>query len=103
MDTGSWRGGSGRGGRGRNDREDQYGRSGNTWQPRDRVDDPAMPRAPQLADKLKGEALYGVNPVIGALQAMRRECHTLYIQEGQSALTSFYQPCHKPHPRILSS
>ena len=45
-----------------------------------------MPRAPQLADKLQGEALYGVNPVLGALQALRRDCHTLYIQEGQLLL-----------------
>lgn len=69
-----------------NDREGQYGRPGNAWQPRDRSDEPSAPRAPQLADKLQGEALYGVNPVLGALQAMRRGCHTLYVQEGQCAL-----------------
>ena len=43
-----------------------------------------MPKAPQLADKLQGEALYGVNPVLGALQAKRREHHTLYVQECES-------------------
>ena len=87
--AGSWQGGPARGGRGprlrENDRDGQYGRPGNAWQPRSRTDDPGVPRAPQLADKLQGEALYGVNPVLGALQAMRRDCTTLYVQEGQSA------------------
>ena len=69
----------------KDDREGQYGRPGNAWQPRGRSDESAVPRAPQLADKFQGEALYGVNPVLGALQAMRRDCHTLYIQEGQCA------------------
>ena len=73
-----------------NDRYGQYGRPGNAWQPGGRTDDPSVPRAPQLADKLQGEALYGVNPVLGALQAMRRDCTTLYVQEGQSA------PIHPP-------
>jgi hypothetical protein len=35
-----------------------------------------------LRDQLKGEALYGINPVLGALEALRREVHTLYVQEG---------------------
>ncbi|EIE24249.1 SpoU rRNA methylase family protein [Coccomyxa subellipsoidea C-169] len=34
-----------------------------------------------LRDGLQGEAVYGVNPVLGALQAMRREVHVLYVQE----------------------
>lgn len=61
------------------DREGQYGQPrGHPWEAS------AVPKAPQLADKLQGEALYGVNPVLGALQAKRRECHTLYVQECES-------------------
>ena len=41
------------------------------------------PKAPQLRDQLQGEALYGVNPVLGALEALRREVHALYVQEGE--------------------
>ena len=36
---------------------------------------PEGPKAPQLRDQLQGEALYGVNPVLGALEALRREVH----------------------------
>ena len=79
MHVGSWQEGSVRGGRGG---PGQYRQPGSTWQGRDRLDEQAAPRAPQLADKLRGEALYGVNPVLGALKAWRRECHTLYVQEG---------------------
>ena len=100
MCTGSWQGGS-RGGRGRSargdDREGQYGRSGQAWQPRGRPDEPALPRAPQLADKLQGEALYGVNPVLGALQALRRDCHTLYVQEGQQLLGTQLMLSYSPY------
>ena len=61
------------------DREGQYGQPKRPpWEVS------AVPRAPQLADKLQGEVLYGVNPVLGALQAKRRECHTLYVQECES-------------------
>jgi hypothetical protein len=34
-----------------------------------------------LRDALQGEAVYGVNPVLGALQALRREVYVLYVQE----------------------
>ena len=81
LHVGSWQQGSVREGRGG---PGQYRLPGSTWQGRDRPDEQA-PRAPQLADKLRGEALYGVNPVLGALKAWRRECHTLYVQEGWSS------------------
>ena len=77
--AGSWQGGSARGGRGG---PGQHRQPGSAWQGRGRLDEQGAPRAPQLADKLRGEALYGVNPVLGALKAWRRDCHTLYVQEG---------------------
>lgn len=86
-ERGSTRGG--RGGASWNDRTGQYGERGRAWQPRG---DPDAPRLPQLADKIVGEVLYGVNPVLGALQAMRRDCHTLYVQEGQSSCYACESP-----------
>ena len=80
LHIGSWQGGSARGGRAG---PGQYRQPGSTWQGRGSADE--QPRVPQLADKLQGEALYGVNPVLGALKAWRRECHTLYVQEGWSS------------------
>ena len=52
---------------------------------------PEGAKSMQLKDLLKGEALYGVNPVLGALEAMRREVYTLYVQEG--APCSFTLAC----------
>jgi len=42
--------------------------------------------AGRLFDALQGEALYGVNPVLGALEAGRRRVHVLYVQDGACAL-----------------
>jgi hypothetical protein len=41
----------------------------------------------QLRDQVTGEALYGINPVLGALQALRRDVHVLYVQEGEDSLS----------------
>ena len=38
--------------------------------------------AGRLFGALRGEALYGVNPVVGALEAGRRRVFTLYVQDG---------------------
>ncbi|KAK9842489.1 hypothetical protein WJX81_002376 [Elliptochloris bilobata] len=38
--------------------------------------------AGRLFEELRGEALYGVNPVLGALKAGRRKVHVLYVQDG---------------------
>lgn len=69
---------------GRERREGREGREGGQrWAPRDGPSasgsSPGSGRT--LRDVLQGEALYGVNPVLGALQALRREAHTLYVQE----------------------
>ena len=42
--------------------------------------------AGRLFEALEGEALYGVNPVLGALEAGRRQVYTLYVQDGAVAL-----------------
>ena len=58
---------------------------GDTWRRRQEggpYSGPEGSKSVQLKDLLKGEALYGVNPVLGALEAMRREVYTLYVQEG---------------------
>ncbi|BDA46054.1 rRNA methyltransferase 1, mitochondrial [Coccomyxa sp. Obi] len=65
-------------------RERREGREGGQrWAPRDGPS--ASGNSPgsggSLRNVLQGEALYGVNPVLGALQALRREVHTLYVQE----------------------
>lgn len=44
--------------------------------------------AGRLFDALRGEALYGVNPVLGALEAGRRDVHVLYVQDGASPTLS---------------
>ena len=40
---------------------------------------------PTLAERLNGEALYGLNPVREALRVGRRELHHLWVQEGSDA------------------
>mmetsp|Transcript_9153 Transcript_9153/g.26240 ORF Transcript_9153/g.26240 Transcript_9153/m.26240 type:complete len:441 (+) Transcript_9153:226-1548(+) len=42
----------------------------------------AQPPKSSFLSKLNGEVLYGVAPVLMALQKQRRELHTLYVQEG---------------------
>lgn len=62
-------------GRGRTQREE--------WQP-DRILNGADHRGALGAtkDAWQGDALYGIAPVLAALQAGRRELHALYVQEG---------------------
>ncbi|KAI7838907.1 hypothetical protein COHA_007313, partial [Chlorella ohadii] len=73
---GNWRGGQERGGwRGREERSggswgDNKERSGGSW------------RGGGLRQFWVGDVLYGVSPVLAALQAGRREVHTLYLQDG---------------------
>ncbi len=84
--------GSGRGGAQRWQRRDgppangqASGREGmQRWQSRDGPSANGLESSSgrALRDGLQGEAVYGVNPVLGALQAMRREVHVLYVQEG---------------------
>ena len=85
-DRGTWERGRGRqqagfGGSGRGE--------GDSWRRRpedEPYNRPEGPKPIQLRDLLQGEALYGVNPVLGALEAMRREVYTLYVQEGARPL-----------------
>ena len=83
-----WAAGRGGWGRGRGRREAGFGGNSGEGEPwRRRQEDrphsgPEGPKSAQLKDLLKGEALYGINPVLGALEAMRREVHTLFVQEG---------------------
>lgn len=41
--------------------------------------------APSLKDRLIGDVVYGVSPVLAALQAGRRKVHALYVQESADA------------------
>lgn len=60
-----------------------WGRGGGQqWAPREAYRDKDSSPGKALRDGLQGEALYGISPVLGALQAMRRTVHALYIQEG---------------------
>jgi len=43
----------------------------------------ADPVLAQYREQWKGDALYGVNPVLAAIKAKRREIYKLYVQEGE--------------------
>ena len=46
------------------------------------------PRLRKLKDEWQGDALFGINPVLAALRAGRREARVLYVQEGKLKLNS---------------
>ena len=60
------------------------GRPRTVWQ--ERHDEKKRSRtSPTLAERLQGEALYGLNPVREALASGRREVHQVWVQEGSDA------------------
>ena len=103
---GSWQRGAGNGAAGRNGSG-----SGGAWQRGRDADQGGWERgreeragsgrpmagnggggAGRLFDALQGEALYGVNSVLGALEAGRRRVHVLYVQDGACPLSSLLRP-----------
>ena len=90
---GDERGGGRRQGRDGNWRQDRGDAAGARYERRGELDrERSVSRRPmagnggggagRLFEALRGEALYGVNPVVGALEAGRRRVFTLYVQEG---------------------